>query len=121
MYEVSLPNIEDKKEVTAEVTNEIKEEEIQAQADNSQEQTEKQEEVNIVVITITDGSETVNIRSQPTTKSEILGKAKDGESFELVSEKPRWYEIKFNNETNAYVSTRYAQILKDLPSEEENL
>lgn len=63
----------------------------------------------MVVIKIDDGAESVNIRAEPSTKSEILGKAKDGETFEFVSEQKSWYKIKFNEETFAFVSKSYAQ------------
>ncbi|OGM60822.1 hypothetical protein A3A75_00105 [Candidatus Woesebacteria bacterium RIFCSPLOWO2_01_FULL_39_10] len=64
----------------------------------------------MVIIKITDGAESVNIRENPSTESEILGKANDGGTFEYISNVPGWYQVKLNDETNAFISTRYAQI-----------
>ncbi len=52
----------------------------------------------IVVIKINDGSASssaiVNIRQKPTIKSEKIGKAHDGDTFEFVSVDSGWYEVK---------------------------
>jgi uncharacterized protein YgiM (DUF1202 family) len=64
----------------------------------------------IVVIKIDDGSESVNVRQDPATNSEKIGQAKDGDTFELVSETSGWYQIKLDDSTTAFVSARYAQI-----------
>lgn len=69
-----------------------------------------QPEPKILVIKISDGSESVNVRERPTTKSEIVGKVQDGDTFELVSKEEEWYQIKLDGETNAFVSAKYAEI-----------
>ena len=71
---------------------------------------EKPEAVKILVIKINDESESVNVRKGPTTKSEKIGKAKDGDTFELVSQDSGWYQIKLDDGEIAFVSARYAEI-----------
>jgi uncharacterized protein YgiM (DUF1202 family) len=62
----------------------------------------------IVIIKITDGEESVNIRERPTTKSEILTKAYDGDSFEFITKEEDWYQIKLEESSTAFVSDKYA-------------
>lgn len=71
---------------------------------------EKPEPKKILVIKINDESESVNVRKGPTTKSEKIGKAKDGDTFELVSQDSGWYQIKLDDGEIAFVSARYAEI-----------
>lgn len=52
----------------------------------------------------------VNIRQGPTTNSKMLGKAKDGETFEFVSRVPGWYEVKLPNGSKAFIPNTYAII-----------
>lgn len=63
-----------------------------------------------VVITITDGSPSVNLHLKPSITSEKIGIATEGKIFEYVSLKSGWYEIRLEDATVAYISTRYAQI-----------
>jgi putative transposase len=70
----------------------------------------KPEPKKILVIKINDKSESVNLRQEPTTKSEKVGKAKDGDTFELVSKDSKWYQIKLADGSIAFVSARYAEI-----------
>lgn len=74
---------------------------------------EKQEPkiIEFVIIAIKDGSNSVNIRKNSTTASSKVGKANEGERFELISEEDGWYEIVFEGEI-AYVSSKYAVIEK---------
>ncbi len=72
---------------------------------------EKMEPKIMVVIRISDGAESVNIRLKPSTESEKVGTAKDGDTFEFVSREGEWYQIKLDDETPAFVSTRYAEIV----------
>ena len=69
-----------------------------------------QPETKTLVIKIGDGSESVNIRTEPSTKSEIVGKAFDGDTYELISKEEDWYQIKPDNGSNAFISTKYAVI-----------
>jgi len=63
-----------------------------------------------LVIKITDGVDSVNIRQQPTTKSDKVGEAKDGDTFEFASKEGEWYEIKLEDGSSAFVSERYAEL-----------
>ncbi len=62
----------------------------------------------LVVIKIEDKSEYVNLRAAPSTRSQKIGEAHEGESFELVSKENGWYQIKLNDGSEAFVSERYA-------------
>jgi putative transposase len=64
----------------------------------------------MIVITITDGSDSVNIRQQPSINSEKIGTAKHGETFEFVSEDSGWYQFKLDDGSIAFVSARYAEM-----------
>lgn len=68
----------------------------------------------ILVITISDGSKSVNIRQKPSTESKIVAKAIDEETFEYVSKYSEWYRIKLDDKSTAFVSIRYAKIQKDI-------
>lgn len=61
----------------------------------------------MVVIKISDGSESVNIRQSPTVRSEKIGKALDGERFELISTGDEWYEVRLEDGTSGFISERY--------------
>ena len=92
--------------------------EVLSETDNNDEvktntdidQTESQDKTPITYITIkiSDESEYVNIRQNPTTKSEAIGKALDGDTFKFVSLNSGWYEIKLDNGSIGFVSANYA-------------
>jgi hypothetical protein len=63
-----------------------------------------------LVIKISDGSESVNIREKPTTKSAVVGKTDDGDTFEFISEDSGWYQIRLDDSSTAFVSARYAEL-----------
>ncbi len=67
----------------------------------------------IVIIKIDDQSDSVNLRSEPSAKSEKVGQAFEGESFEFISESDdaEWYKIKLDYGSEAYVNFNYAQLL----------
>lgn len=67
---------------------------------------------NILVIKIDDKSSSVNIRKEPATDSEIVGRAKDGDTFEFISKVPGWYQIKLDDGT-AYVSENLVVIKEE--------
>ena len=61
-----------------------------------------------VTVKMADASASANIRQEPTVESKKIGKAKDGDSFELVSENSGWYEIKLADDAHGFMSTEYA-------------
>ncbi len=63
----------------------------------------------MLVITI-DGFENINLRQKAATDSGIISKAKDGETFEYISEVDDWYQIKLDDGSAAFVSAKYAEI-----------
>lgn len=62
-------------------------------------------------IKINDGSESVNIRQKPTTNSEKIGQAEDGDVFEIVSKNMGWYEIKLANGSVGFISPKYVEVI----------
>lgn len=70
---------------------------------------EEDYEKQMVVIKITDDSDSVNIRAEPSTESEIVGKAFDGQKFEYISIDSDWYQIKLENGDIAYIYSDYVQ------------
>lgn len=64
----------------------------------------------MVIIKINDGAESVNIRKEPTTKSEKIGQAVDGDTFEFVSKEEEWYQIRLEDGLTAYVSEKYSVV-----------
>jgi putative transposase len=71
---------------------------------------EKTEEPTIkLVIKIEDGADSVNIRKEPTTRSEKIGKAKLGDIFEFVSTNSGWYEVKLDGDTIGYIFSGYIE------------
>lgn len=67
----------------------------------------------MVVINIGKDSENVNLRLDPTDQSEIIGKAKNGEVYELVSEADGWFQIRLIDGTLAFVSSGLVQIVEE--------
>ena len=61
----------------------------------------------ILTIEINDGSASVNIRQKPTTDSEKIGKAKDGDTFEFVSTDSGWYEVRLDTGSTGFISATY--------------
>lgn len=58
----------------------------------------------------TKGAEFINIREKPSTESGQIAKAKEGDTFDMVSRVSDWYEIKLNEESNGFISEEFAQI-----------
>lgn len=67
-----------------------------------------------------DAESGLNIRSSPSTDSEILGLAEDGSMLPLLVEKPSdgWYQVEYEGK-NAYVSAEYAKV-QEISLEEYN-
>lgn len=45
-----------------------------------------------------------NIRKDPTTQSNVVQRAKEGESFPIINIENDWYEIKLSNGTNGFIA-----------------
>lgn len=64
-----------------------------------------------IILTIkTGGAQFINIRDKPSTESGVIDKAGDGDTFEMASREPDWYEIKLSEDLSGYVSEKFAQI-----------
>jgi len=73
-------------------------------------ETEEAKPKSMLRIKINDGSESVNIRQKPTTSSEIISKAADGDIFEIVSKNLGWYEIKLADGSIGFASPKYIEV-----------
>jgi REP element-mobilizing transposase RayT len=65
----------------------------------------------MLIVKITDGAESVNIRQEPAISSNKIGEALEGETFEFVSINSGWYEIKFADGSTGFISARYIKIM----------
>lgn len=72
-------------------------------------------------------AQTLNVREEPTTDSDIVGQAAKGESYPVLSEDGGWAQIQLSAEVSGYVSTEYAKVqlapgeAVDVKTEEEAL
>lgn len=64
----------------------------------------------IILSIKTGGAEFINIREKPSTESGKIDKARNGDSFEMVSRDSGWYEIKLNDRLNGFISEEFAEI-----------
>ena len=71
--------------------------------------TEEAKPTAIVTIKIDDSTAKVNIRQKPTTNSEKIGEAKDGDTFEFVSEDLGWFEVKLTDGSTGFISATYVE------------
>ena len=53
-------------------------------------------------------TETLNLREEPSTESDIVALISIGEECELISEEGDWYEVKYGEYTG-YISKEYAK------------
>jgi len=66
-----------------------------------------------LIVKIEDGADSVNIRKEPTTSSEKIGKAEHGDIFEYISINSGWYGIKFGDDEVAYIYSKYIETYKN--------
>lgn len=58
-------------------------------------------------------NEYVNVRNAPgTNKTKIIGKALEGQVYNIIKEEKAWINIKFDN-TNGWVSSKYVSIINE--------
>ncbi len=65
----------------------------------------------MVQVTTDDEAASVNIREGPTADANIIGKAKSGDTFELVSGDSQWYEVKRADGSTGFISATYITVL----------
>lgn len=63
----------------------------------------------MLTIKITDGSESVNIRSSPSLYSDKVGTAGNGKAYEYTEKKGEWYEIILEEGKVGYISFKYVE------------
>lgn len=61
----------------------------------------------IVTVILENKSQVANIRQEPSTSSRIIGQAKNGSSYELISKTADWYEVKLVDGLVGYISAEY--------------
>jgi uncharacterized protein YgiM (DUF1202 family) len=61
-----------------------------------------------VLIRADDASFEINVREEPSTASEILGKVEVDKEYEYISEDEVWFEIVFDEELTGWVHKDYA-------------
>ncbi len=64
----------------------------------------------LVTVKTADASTSANIRKEPSIQSEIIGMAKNGEVFESVSLGPEWDEIKLDDGSIGFISSKLIQM-----------
>lgn len=67
----------------------------------------------ILTIKINDASASANIRQKPTTDSEKIGQAKNGDSFEFVSIDSGWYEVKLAT-GSGFISAAFIEVMEEI-------
>ena len=91
-----------------EKSEEKKPEEIKPEVIKSE---EKKPKITLIIKIDDDASASasVNIREKPTTDSEKIGQAKNGETFEFVSEDSKWYEVKLADGLTGFISAEFIE------------
>lgn len=62
-----------------------------------------------IVLTVRYAAGPVNIREKPTTQSQKIGEAKDGDKFEFISENSGWYQVKLPDGQNGFINSQYIE------------
>ena len=60
-------------------------------------------------------TETLRLRKEPTTDSNILRNLDEGDELEVISQEGDWYKISFEG-YEGYVAAEYIRINQDIPS-----
>lgn len=64
---------------------------------------EEAEPVVILTVKMKDASSSANIRQKPTISSEKIGEAKNGDTFEFVSNNSDWFEVKLQDGSTGFI------------------
>ena len=64
-------------------------------------------------------TETLNLRKEASTDSDIVAQISIGEECELIEDEGDWYQVKYNDYTG-YISKEYAEIVSDGSNDETN-
>ena len=74
--------------------------------------TKEKEEKKTLIVKITDGSSSVNIREKPSVYSEKIGEAKDKDIFKFTKKTSGFYEIELKDGETGYLYSKYAEEVK---------
>lgn len=67
----------------------------------------------ILSVKTDDESAIINIRQNPTTQSEKVGEAKNGDIFEFVSINSGWYGVKLTDGSTGFISSKFIEIIEE--------
>lgn len=79
------------------------------QSTNTQSSTSSEASTKKGVVSLSNASSSLNVRSSGSASSNIIGTLKNGDSVSIVATYGDWYKIKFNS-SYAYVSSKYISI-----------
>jgi uncharacterized protein YgiM (DUF1202 family) len=65
-------------------------------------------------------ADSLNVRDQPDTKGNVIGKVNKGEQIIASSSRPGWAITLFHGETPGYVSTEYMKVVRIIYSEDSS-
>lgn len=71
-----------------------------------------------IIVTVRYAEGAVNIREEPTIYSNKIGKAFDGDTFELVSRNPDWVEVKLPEGSTGFIFSEYIERSDDIETGE---
>lgn len=75
----------------------------------SKTQTPEPGKAKTLTISITDGSQSVNIRAKPTIYSDKVAEAKNGTILPYTEKKGEWYEVTLEDSSVGYISFKYVE------------
>jgi hypothetical protein len=69
------------------------------------------------VVPVDKVKDSINVRQQPDTTSEVVGRLKQGASLPLVTALDGWYEVQLEGDTTGFVSADWARVVVDSENE----
>mgnify|MGYP001567345432 CR=1 FL=1 len=67
----------------------------------------------ILAVKIDNGSNSINIRQNPSIQSKKIGEAKNGDVFEFVSINSGWYGVKMADGSTGFISSKFIEIIEE--------
>ena len=74
-----------------------------------------------VVVPIDSVENSVNIRMSADSKSEIVGKLRQGDSLPLVQSVTDWHQVDIDGGATGYVSADWSRVLEEIPADEPQI
>lgn len=70
------------------------------------------------VVPVDKVKDSINVRQQPDTSSEVVGRLKQGGSLPLILALDGWYEVQLDGDTTGFVSADWARVISVEPESE---